>query len=478
MIRPIRSRSAAFVILALTILVLIEMVVLLDRSEQESFRAQTRNILLQQLGTLRARIEGALNSRLSLARGLIALVKVQPDLSREAFVRFARQLIGGRSAIQGVQLAKDGAASYAYPPDGPLAVETARLLTRSDQKAADARAIATGETVVTGPIDLGDGQQALVSRTPIFIPDPSGNGYRCWGLATILIDFDVLLDEVGLHAPDRPLNVAIRGQDGLGTEGDVFFGDPSVFASAPLTADVLLPGGSWEVAALPAGGWPTRPPGQWWRWGAGALFAVTVALLGWTLMRNLARLRAANEALQAEITERKHLEARLQELARVDPLTGVANRRRFFEAADEEISRSRRYGHPLSVLMIDLDHFKRVNDTYGHAVGDEALKAVTRTCVEILRENDVFARIGGEEFVAALPETGLDVAMSVADRLLDAIAHTPLAAGPGGERVTLTVSIGVTALASDDADVDAILNRADAAMYEAKRNGRNQIVAA
>ena len=177
-----------------------------------------------------------------------------------------------------------------------------------------------------------------------------------------------------------------------------------------------------------------------------------------------------------DITERKELQNKLEEQANTDFLTGCDSRRHFLEHAGEELLRIRRYGGEMSMLMLDLDHFKNVNDTYGHQVGDTVLKKLVQVCQELLREVDVMGRIGGEEFAIMLPETGSERALEVAGRLCQAVAvaEVPMEKSPP---LRFTTSIGVASLAEDDSRIDAILNRADAAHYRAKHGGRNRACA-
>ncbi|MBP1771643.1 MAG: diguanylate cyclase, partial [Holophagaceae bacterium] len=166
---------------------------------------------------------------------------------------------------------------------------------------------------------------------------------------------------------------------------------------------------------------------------------------------------------------------KLEQEARTDPLTGCANRRHFLQKATQEFARLQRYGGELAVFMLDLDHFKAVNDRFGHAAGDATLVALAKTCTAILRLEDVVGRWGGEEFVVLLPETGHDRAVEVAERLCGAVAATPIAP-PGGPPFHVTASLGVASWSLGDTDVDVILGRADRAMYEAKHAGRNRVV--
>ncbi len=163
----------------------------------------------------------------------------------------------------------------------------------------------------------------------------------------------------------------------------------------------------------------------------------------------------------------------LERLATTDPLTGVYNRRYFMEFATKEFLRSQRYSHVFSAIQMDIDHFKKVNDTHGHAVGDEVLKSFTVSCLEVLRECDVLGRMGGEEFSIILPETELEGALIVAERFRQSIADLKLHVDD--QVVHFTVSIGLTNLRQDDTGIEAVLRRADEALYLAKNGGRNKV---
>ena len=175
-----------------------------------------------------------------------------------------------------------------------------------------------------------------------------------------------------------------------------------------------------------------------------------------------------------EITEHKLLEEELRRQAHVDYLTGVYNRRHCMERAEQELSRAHRYGKPLSMLMLDIDHFKLINDRYGHKVGDTVLKAVADLSHATLRDVDILGRLGGEEFAVLLPETDRPAALDAAERLRETIANAriPLA---GSEPVSFSVSIGVSSMGSAEDNIDVLLNRADKALYEAKDGGRNRV---
>jgi diguanylate cyclase (GGDEF)-like protein/PAS domain S-box-containing protein len=175
-----------------------------------------------------------------------------------------------------------------------------------------------------------------------------------------------------------------------------------------------------------------------------------------------------------DITGRKKLEKKLDQLSRTDPLTGLSNRRDFQEHAERELARSRRFQTPLSVLMLDIDNFKQVNDLFGHAGGDGVLKVLSQSCRTALRKNDIASRWGGEEFAILMPETTAEAAFEVAERWRRELSEAAVLLADG-QTIKFTVSIGVSTLVDADANVDDLLKRADLALYEAKNMGRNQV---
>ena len=208
------------------------------------------------------------------------------------------------------------------------------------------------------------------------------------------------------------------------------------------------------------------------------------------LQRRAAQLQSARQRLQTAMQLEKanlHLEHLVHErtaelarardeaeqLARLDVLTGVANLRQFQEAAEREAQRARRDGHALAVLVFDIDLFKQINDRHGHAAGDEVLRAVAQTVQGAVRESDLVARIGGEEFAVLLPEVSAAEALVTAEGLRERIAAW--SDQSDSRALRCTASFGISALNGADAGFDAMLQRADQAMYQAKQAGRNQV---
>ncbi|MGN8258928.1 GGDEF domain-containing protein [Pseudomonas sp. SMSB3] len=177
-----------------------------------------------------------------------------------------------------------------------------------------------------------------------------------------------------------------------------------------------------------------------------------------------------------DITEKKQLEGELHRLATTDVLTQTSNRRHFFEYAQQAFDSARQNGAPLAFLLLDIDDFKRINDTYGHQQGDQVLQRVAESGRAVLRRGDMFGRIGGEEFAAVFPGCSAQLAEQIAERLQREIQRQVF--NHGEQTYNVTVSQGLTGLTDADESLDTLFARADAAMYQAKRQGKNQIVLA
>jgi diguanylate cyclase (GGDEF)-like protein len=171
--------------------------------------------------------------------------------------------------------------------------------------------------------------------------------------------------------------------------------------------------------------------------------------------------------------ERARLFQEMQNLALTDPLTSLHNRRNLFQLGRIEFSRAHRMDRAISCMMLDLDHFKQINDTYGHQIGDQVLQEFANRCKNNVREIDLVGRYGGEEIIILLPETDLLRAVQIAERICSSIAGTPINASQ--QEIHLTVSIGVAMKDENTLHLETLIARADQAMYIAKHKGRNQV---
>ena len=173
------------------------------------------------------------------------------------------------------------------------------------------------------------------------------------------------------------------------------------------------------------------------------------------------------------ITRRKNLELRLKNISEKDPLTSAFNRRHFMQVFEQSYSIAKRYKNPLSIMVLDIDNFKSINDTFGHAAGDTVLKAIVDFCQASFRDADLFARLGGEEFIVMLPNTPTLGAAIIAERIRDGINNLPVVLAE--RTINFSISIGISQIDESDESYNDVINRADAALYQAKDKGKNRV---
>ncbi|MEG4859800.1 PAS domain S-box protein [Microcoleus sp. K1-B6] len=268
---------------------------ILDRSEQRRFFHYNRASTLDRLSTVRSKLEGSLNSRLFLMRGLGAYLSNNPNITEAEFTATARILVAHQPGIRAITLVKGTTVAYIYPREGNEAVIGVDLTTLPEQQQMVKEVLQTRKTLLAGPVKLLDGDETFISRSPIFLT-PSGAEPETgvyWGLTGLIIDKNSLIEEAGLNDSSANLQYALRGKDGSGASGPVFFGDGSIFQQNPVLLEVTLPNGSWQLAAIPAGGWPVNSPFRGWLIFGGDLLALLtgVAVFSWVYGR--AKLRSS-----------------------------------------------------------------------------------------------------------------------------------------------------------------------------------------
>ncbi len=233
-----------------------------------------------------------------------------------------------------------------------------------------------------------------------------------------------------------------------------------------LAVDSLLPGAAAALAEARQGGETVR--GECRDGQPGCPCAVEWAVVATGTEAHSTFLLAAHD-----VTEQRLREDELRRQALSDPLTGLANRRCFEDVCGAELARVKRYDGPAALLLLDIDHFKHINDTYGHPVGDDVLRALAVNLRTVLRTTDMAARVGGEEFAVILPATSLPGAQIIAERIRETLGACRVTTDGGV--ISFTVSLGVTAMTGQDDDLADAMERADRALYRAKHNGRNRV---
>jgi diguanylate cyclase len=425
----------------------------IDALENQSFRLQQRNLVQDRLAAVRAELEQVLNQHLGAIASVEALIQANPHVGQPAFSIMADSLGHDLPALLEIQLAPDAVVRFIHPLEGNEKALGLDLRKLPGQKEVVEETIRSGKLRLAGPNLLLQGGTGLIARKPVFVEEHGVR--RFWGFVTMILDYDKLIGYVKQRLNDREVAFALRGKDGLGQSGQVFYGDPGLFNIDALTAPVTLPNGQWLIAAKPRSGWIlARPNSNSFR----ILSIALILSVGWLAL--LTRQRGI--ALKA--------------LATTDFLTGASNRREFVKRAELEMLRSVRYQSPLSILMLDIDHFKAINDSQGHSGGDAVLISLAKLIHGMLRGSDMLARIGGEEFAILLPDTALEGAAILAERVRLAVQEQQVPYQEAG--ISYTVSIGVAQRRQQDEQFEKVLANADAALYQAKNGGRNCVVRA
>jgi len=298
---------------ALAVVMILGAIYMIERTQHEARVQGARLDLSNKLGALRAQLVGELRSDIQLLKGLTAHIGLNPNLSAEDFEILCSYLTDGHSNLRSVVAAPDLVVNYVYPLEGNEAVVGLNYREHPVQSEAALRALERKDIVVAGPMPLVQGGTGIVMRYPVYLRPTDGASPTLWGLIGVSIDFDALMASAGVLGLSLEADLAIRGKDGLGEHGEVMFGNSSVFSGEPVIQEVAFPSGSWQIAAMPRGGWDAGLGPDWVVWAAGLL------ILSLILMMLIFRERQAREhrenARRLEAVEATR--ARAQALARV-----------------------------------------------------------------------------------------------------------------------------------------------------------------
>lgn len=560
--------------------------------------------VLAKVNLIRAKLEGNINGNLQLVQGLVAAVVTEPYMGQQRFASLASNLFGGGSQLKNIAGAPDLVISLMYPMEGNEKAIGLDYRKDERQRVAALRARDERELILAGPVDLRQGGQGFVGRIPVFVRS-AGNTERFWGIISAVVDVQRLYKASGLLDDDLGIDIALIGKDALGPSGDQFFGNEGVAKSNPVTADVLLPSGSWRIAAIPKNGWPSTPDNAWFLRAimavAGALvvipFLVTGRLIGerqrnyaelsrlsrrlelaleasaigvwehdlatneltwddrvneiygkptgehrgyldWAgaihpddlagahadfdsamavggpylseyriirpdgeirhvrskaiihrvandtpkmigaewdvtadvlLNKDLVRAKQLSESKNAELESAK---ARIEHIALHDSLTGLPNRRYLDQVLEDYAANARRAGGYAALLHIDLDRFKHINDTLGHAAGDAMLVHASTVLRSKVDGEGFVARIGGDEFIVlCVVHDDIKQLALLADRVISQMREPVYYQG---HRCRFGVSVGIAVDNGKDVEAKHLLVNADIALYRAKGRGRNR----
>ena len=416
-------------------------------------------------------LSSAMNVRLNLTSSLKAFVATHRQFSTTDFNHFASVLKGDLLGISSLQLAPNGIVKYVTDLSRNRQAVGHNLLVDPKRKVAAEQSIMEHSYIIAGPLDLIQGGRAVIARRPIYFSNAEQKEEKFWGFAIILIDIDTLLKSTLMSSLQEDFNVAIRGTDGLGAAGDVFYGKASVFESPLAVANISLPNASWQLSVqAKSQRIQSGFIGSSLYWFTNILLAIIGAVIIYSMLDRPRKLKSIIESatakLRFEITQRQEAESKIRFLALHDELTSLPNRRLFDELGKQALSVAKRENMPFAVLFIDVDGFKTINDTLGHAFGDGILKMFGQRLKQQVREPDIVARFGGDEFVILLSDNcHLIGAEKVTKKIISAIAK-PFRLS--GETVSIGASVGIAVYPDHGISIEQLLKKADLAMYSEK----------
>jgi PAS domain S-box-containing protein len=302
------NRRILSLIIALLVCGMALAVYVAERINREQYASAERAKVQHSLTVIRDALEVNLISDIQLVKGLIGVIALAPDLDQERFARAAQSLLSGRTQLRNIAVAPDLVIRLVYPLNGNEKAIGLDYRKVPEQLVSVEQAQVTRQIVLGGPLTLVQGGVGLVARLPVYLPGSDGKEYF-WGVISAVIDAEKLFVSSGLRDENLPIEIAIRGKDATGSKGEVFFGRPELFADAPVLADIHLPQGAWQIAALPRGGWPAEPGNLWLlRFG----FAVIAFLVLGAFLALGRALRQASQAMERAESSRRQLSATLE----------------------------------------------------------------------------------------------------------------------------------------------------------------------
>ena len=417
---------------------------------EDIIAAQHQQKALAKLSEARTRLEGEIGAAISLGKGLSGYV-IQDELTQEEFAKFGSELIDDVPFIRSLGLAPGNVVKFIYPYEGnAVAVGLNYRLTPGQWPAVE-KAMESRTGLLSGPVEMLRGDRHLMVQVPVFPPDYPKQPVAerpYWGVATLVLDESRLFEAAGLTERSGGYRFAIvsSGQTGAGPK--LIFGDGDLVHDDAVSLPLILPGDKrWEILSYPVGGWATDSKEVWITRILGVAVTLIIATMAFLLIHEVAKVRT---------------------MALHDPLTGLANRRLLEDRMQQLVAMSDRNGSGFEIFYLDLDAFKPINDSYGHAVGDEVLIEIGYRLQFQTRQTDTVARVGGDEFIVLAPGAMKEEERrGFLNRLADQVGQDFTLSGV---TIGLSASIGFASYPKEAGTIEDLLRIADARMYNQKSN--------
>lgn len=378
------------------------------------------------------------------------------DFNTNDFEKWAAVIVSEMYAATTLQLAPNGIISHIYPLKGNEKALGLNLLQDSRGSEGALRTIESKELTFIGPIELiQNGKQAVIVRKPVFMSEEGGSKF--WGFIIALMYLDEIIPERVLSQYEQNFFFRILGDDPDNDEIPLIYESRGFYEEDCTTLIIEVPNGTWLLQMnYKPGNNPFYNP-------------IRILLLMFSIIL-AAYVYFQQDRIRQKAVEIHALNDKLLEISLKDELCGCWNRRGGMQIIEQQISQAKRYGEIHSIVMIDMDFFKEVNDKHGHQAGDKLLQHLTNLLTDLLREPDAIVRLGGDEFLLVLPRIGLEDCIEVVKRIQEKVNSTPLLF----EKVSLglSLSMGIASYKKGE-NMEDLLHRADGKMYEVKENGRN-----
>lgn len=412
-------------------------------SSQDKLESSAQRELL----VVRSILEADVYLGIFYANSLATVMSVSPGMPKSQWQQIAQELYKKSSHLKNLAVAPNDIIEFVYPIEGNKAALGLDYRTVPEQWKTVTKARVQESIFIAGPLQLVQGGVGLIARIPIFTDPPYNSEY--WGVCSTVLDLESLFKDAGIYEVGEKYNFAIRGKDGKGALGEVFWGDSAVFESTYVQETVVLPSGTWELAiALPS------------LHDAFPFYQNHISrLIGYPLMLLLIFIFVAVY----------YLYHKAHDHSMRDDLTLLPNRRYFIYALEQMRITCQKKSSSFVLLNIDIDEFKSVNDTYGHVIGDKLLAEIALRLKSVVSDSDIVARTGGDEFQIILPKQAHEEELQqVIAIICKSISEKPVQFGD--IEIHVKVSIGYAIYDDENVTADELIAAADISMYQNKKS--------